>query len=290
MYKLIVTDLDGTLLNSHGEVSKTNIDTIKLAISKGVEVILASGRPVEAMRNYALEIGASKYIISGNGAIIYNLEKNKIVYKKQIKKTRVEQIAKACEENSIFYCVYTKDKILTKSLDYSLLFFYAENTRKPQEKQTRIEVIPNLLEYIREHSNEEYFKISIFDKDRSVFGSIMRKLKKVKNVDILQVEHMSTKLVKLEDKEIKLEYFYTEITAKNINKWTALKFLLRRFRIRKKNVIAIGDNFNDKEMLEKCGMGVVMGNSTPNMRMIGKLLTSSNDDDGVAKAVKKLVL
>jgi Cof subfamily protein (haloacid dehalogenase superfamily) len=290
MYKLVVTDLDGTLLNSRGEISPNNVDVLKQAISKGVDVVLASGRPVEAMRNYALEIGASKYIISGNGAIIYDIEKNKIVHQKQIKKSKVEKIASACEENSIFYCVYTKDKILTKSLNYSLLFFHAENTRKPVEKQTKIEVVPNLLEYIREHDDVEYFKISIFDKDKSVFGSIMRKLKEVKNVDILEVEHMSTKLVKLEDEEIKLEYFYTEITAKNINKWTALKYLLRKSRISKKKVIAIGDNFNDKEMIEKCGMGVVMGNSTPKMKNLGKMLVDTNDNDGVAEAIKKLIL
>ena len=66
MYKLIAIDLDGTLLNSYGEVTLENKEAIKKAISKGVEVVLASGRPIMSVKNLANELKANKYIICGN--------------------------------------------------------------------------------------------------------------------------------------------------------------------------------------------------------------------------------
>ena len=66
MYKLIAIDLDGTLLNSYGEVTSENKEAIKNAISKGIEVVLASGRPIMSVKNLANELNANNYIICGN--------------------------------------------------------------------------------------------------------------------------------------------------------------------------------------------------------------------------------
>ena len=70
MYKLIAIDIDGTLLNSYGEVSKENKDAIQKAISKGVEIVLASGRPIMSVKNLANELDTNKYIICGNRSYI----------------------------------------------------------------------------------------------------------------------------------------------------------------------------------------------------------------------------
>lgn len=70
MYKLIAIDLDGTLLNSYGEISIENREAIKNAISKGIEVILASGRPIISVKNLANDINANKYMVCGNRSYI----------------------------------------------------------------------------------------------------------------------------------------------------------------------------------------------------------------------------
>ena len=82
MYKLVAIDLDGTLLNSYGQISQRNKFTIQKAVERGVNVVLASGRGAMSVKNLALEVGASKYIICGNGAVIYNLEEEKLEYDK----------------------------------------------------------------------------------------------------------------------------------------------------------------------------------------------------------------
>ena len=111
MYKLVAIDLDGTLLNSYGEVSNKNKEAIQKAIKKNVEVVLTSGRPIMSVKNLANEIGCNNYMICGNGAITYDIQNDKIVYNKFLEKAKVLQIIRICEENSIFYNVYTKDKI-----------------------------------------------------------------------------------------------------------------------------------------------------------------------------------
>ena len=82
MYKLIAMDIDGTLLNSYGEVSLKNKEAIELALKKNIEVVLTSGRMPKAILPIANEIKADKYIISGNGATIYDVQNDKIIYNK----------------------------------------------------------------------------------------------------------------------------------------------------------------------------------------------------------------
>ena len=170
MYKLIAIDLDGTLLNSNGIISEKNKEAIKKAQEQGIEVILASGRSKDSIKNFALEINSNKYLIAGNGALAYDIQKNKDIYDKSIKKEEVLKILKICEENSIFYSLHTKSSILTKSLNYSPLVYYSENLKKPEDKKTAINVIPNLYEYVQSNNREKYLKISIQDADKSIFN------------------------------------------------------------------------------------------------------------------------
>ena len=80
MYKLVAIDLDGTLLNSKGLISEKNKNAIKKAQENGIEVILASGRSKDSVKNFALEINSNKYLIAGNGALAYDIQKNKDIY------------------------------------------------------------------------------------------------------------------------------------------------------------------------------------------------------------------
>ena len=102
MYKLIAMDLDGTLLNSYGEVTEKNKKAIKKAIEKNIEVVLASGRMPEAILPIAKEVSATNYLISGNGAEIYDINKNEIIYNNYLSKKKVLEISDICEKNSKF--------------------------------------------------------------------------------------------------------------------------------------------------------------------------------------------
>ena len=129
MYKLIAIDLDGTLLNSYGDVSDENKKAIENAKNRGIEVVLTSGRMSASVMSIAEEVGADNYMISGNGALIYDLKNKKILYNQCIPKDKVLKIVKICEENSIYYTINTEKYILSKTLNYNLMYYYYENIR-----------------------------------------------------------------------------------------------------------------------------------------------------------------
>lgn len=287
MYKLIAMDIDGTLLNSYGEVSTKNKEAIELALKKNIEVVLTSGRMPKAILPIANEIKADKYIISGNGAAIYDVQNDKIIYNSYLTKKKVLEIIDICEKNSMFYNVYTNDVILTKSLSYNILFYHNENKRNPEDKKIKINIVDDIYKYVEEYNKEDFLKVTICDNDKFVFKSIMNKIKNIKNVDILEVAHMSKKIIRHGSEEHEIAYYYTEITNKNVNKWTALKELLQLLGIKKEELITIGDNVNDKEMIENAGLGIVTGNASPEMKKIANETVASNNEDGVAEAITR---
>ena len=290
MYKIVTVDLDGTLLNSAVEVSDYTKDIIQKSINRGTDVILASGRPINSVESIAYEIGSKNYLISGNGAIVYDIAKKEVIYDRFLNKEQVLNIVRICEENSIYCNVYTEMEVIAKSLNYNVLFYYKENARKAEGKRTNINIVPNMYKYIEELSQERFLKVTVCDDNRMIFNSIIRKLKLINDIDVLDVSHMSRKVIKDGTSQIPIEYYYTEITNKNVNKWTAIEFLLNKLHIQKEDVIGIGDNVNDKEMIENAGLGVAMGNSSPEMKAIADVVVSDNNSEGVAEVIRKFVL
>ena len=289
MYKLVAIDLDGTLLNSYGEVSENTKEEIKKAIENGIEVVLASGRPISSVEDLANELQANHYLISGNGAIVYDMYKKEVVYDKFLSKEQVLNIVKICEENSIYYNIYTENEVLTKSLNYNTLFYYSENTHKQEEKRTNINILTDVYDYILKSNDQKYLKVTVCDQSQIIFASIIKKLRTINDIDVLDVAHMSKKIIKSGTEEVLVEYCYTEITNKNVNKWTALEYIMKEKNIDRSEVVAIGDNINDKEMIEEAGLGVAMGNSTPTIKEVANVEVGTNNEEGVRETFQKYI-
>lgn len=289
MYKLIAIDLDGTLLNSYGQISEKNKLALNNAKEKGIQIVLASGRTTDSVKSIANEIGVQNYIICGNGSLIYDLQNEEIIYDKFIEKKKALQIIDICEKNSIYYNIYTENMVIAKTLNNNVLFYYQENANKPDNKKTKINIVQDIYEYVKNLENQNILKITISDNDVIIFNSIIRKLREVKDIDVLDVEHMSRKIIKTGTEESKLEYYYTEITKKNVDKWYAIEFLMENLNINSNEVLTIGDNVNDKLMIENAGCGVAMGNSAPYVKEVSNLVVANNNEDGVAEAIEKII-
>ena len=287
MYKLVTVDLDGTLLNSYGEVTENTKEKIKKTQEKGVEIMIASGRPIDSIKTIAEEINSKKYFIAGNGAIIYDIQKEKIIYEKYIPRQKIIEIAKICEENNISYNIYTEKNIITQDLKYNVLYYYKENLKKDANKITSIIKVDSILEYVKNEPNIKCLKITVCDENQTIFKSIVRRLRAIENIDVMDVSHMSRKVFKQGTEDIEIGYFYTEISSTQVNKWQAIKYLLPILQIKPEEVIGIGDNINDKEMIENAGLGVCMGQSTPVIKEISDEITDSNTEEGVANVLEK---
>ena len=288
MYKLIAIDLDGTLLNSYGEITDKNKEAIKYALDKGVKVILASGRDIQTMRKMSDELGIHDYIIAGNGACIYDIQNDTNIYESFLEKEKALKIIKICKENSIFFNIYTNQGIITESLNYNVKVFNNENSYRPNNKRTNIEIVNNIESYI-ESNDFKILKIIICDESRIIFNNIIEKLKNVKGVEVLDVEHMSKKIIRIGTEEHKIEYFYTEVTNKNTNKWSAIQHLLEKLGIKAEETICIGDNINDFEMVKNAGVGIAMRNSALEKQDVANYITDDNNSDGVGNAIYKYI-
>ena len=287
MYKLVAIDLDGTMLDSYGRVTENTKNTIKKVEEQGVEVVIASGRPIDSIKTIAKEIESKNYFIAGNGAIVYDVKKDEIIYEKTMSKEKVLEIIKICEENSISYNVYTEQEILATSLKYNVLYYHKENLKKEESKRTKINIVNNMYEYIKDKEDARFLKITICDESKSVFNSIIRKLREINDIEILEVSHMARKTIVQGTEEYPISYYYTEISTNDVDKWNAIEFLIKKLNIKREEVMVIGDNANDKMMIEKAGLGIAMKQSAPSIIELADEVTEGNNEDGVAKILQK---
>lgn len=287
MYKLVAIDLDGTMLNHYGEISEKTKEIVKKCIEKGVEIVLVSGRPIDSIKTIANDLGIKGYFIAGNGALVYDIQKDEIIYENYIKKEKVLEIIRICEENSISYNVYTDKVILTPNLKFNVLYYYKENLKKEESKKTNISIVENMYEYVKNMKEENFLKITICDDSDSIFHSIIKKVREINGIEVLDIAHMSRKIIKQGTEEIPVEYFYTEISSNDVDKWNAIEFLIKELGLKREEIIAIGDNINDKKMIENAGRGIAMKGSTPEIIEVAKEVTDTNDNDGVAKVLEK---
>ena len=289
MYKMVAIDLDGTMLNSYGEITEHTRRVLKQTSQKGIEVVIASGRSIDSIKSIAEDIESSKYIIAGNGAVVYDRKNDKILYEKYIQKSKALEIIKLCEENSIFYNVYTNKSIIAEELRYNVLYYYKENQKKEENRKTHITIVDSIKKYIEEMKDEKIMKIFVSDITKSVFNSILKKFSNLEGLETLKVYHMSKKVIKQGTIDIPIQYYYTEISKKNVDKWYAIEFIMNKLGIKREEVMTIGDNMNDKKMTQESGLGVIMKGSAPDVAEIADYITDDNNNEGVSNAIEKFI-
>lgn len=218
------------------------------------------------------------------------MQKQEIIYEKYMTKQKVLEIVKICEENSISYNVYTNKTILATSLKHNVLYYHKENLKKEENNKTHISIVENMYEYVKQLDEERFLKITVCDENNSIFNAIIRKLRQIEGIEVLDVSHMSRKMIRQGTEEIPIEYYYTEISLADVDKWNAIEFLQEKLGIKKEEIIAIGDNMNDKKMIEEATLGIAMEGSTPIVTGVANYITKGNNEDGVAKALEKFCL
>ena len=218
------------------------------------------------------------------------MKNDKILYNKFIAKEKILEIIETCEQNSIYYNIYTETEILTRTIEYSALFYKQENEKINSKYQTNIKLVDNVYNFVKNNYSNNYIKVTIYDDNLSIFNRIIQKLRQINDIDVLDVGHMSRKMIKVNNEDIEIKYYYTEITKNDVNKWNAIKVLMNRLNILENEVVTIGDNVNDKEMLQNASLGIAMGNSAEYVKKYGNKVVADNNSDGVAEAIEEYVI
>ena len=146
-----------------------------------------------------------------------NLQEDKIIYNQYIDKKKVLQIIKICEENSIYYNVYTNKTIIADGLRYNVLYYYKENLKKEDQKKTHITLVENIENYIKEmNEDEKIMKIFICDKNKTVFNSIVRKFSVTEDIDILEKTKDKKRIIVINKNDLLNKLDISKIKDNNI--------------------------------------------------------------------------
>ena len=270
-YKLIVTDMDGTVLGGNHKITEENMRALKEADERGVKVVFATGRFHDSAKEHVTFLEEVMPIVSSNGAIIKHPITNEVLYCNSIDKDISLKIVETLDNLDLSYQIYTDNEILQKY--------------KTEEEKIKM---------------QDFIKNTFSDKTEIVFKKDLKK--DIKDLNILKFNVMDFErplLMKEARKEVeKIEGLEVtsswndnvEIMNAGSSKGNAVKFLCELLNIDKEEIIAFGDNYNDISMLEYVGMGVAMGNAEEDVKKIASYITDSNIESGVAKAIDDLVL
>ena len=267
-YKLLVLDVDGTLVNNEREISKRTLATLLKVQQMGVRIVLASGRPTYGLMPLAkaLELGNyGGFIISYNGCQIINANNGEILFERRINPEMLPYLEKKAHKNSFDIFTYHDDTIITDS---------------PENEYIRNEAQLNNLDIIV----EDEFSIAIdFAPCKCVLvGDDEQAL-------ISLEEHWKKRLDGALD-AFRSEPYFLEVVPSGVNKANTLGVLLEHLGVTREEIIAIGDGVCDVTMLQLAGMGIAMGHSQDSVKVCADYVTASNEEDGVAQAVEKLIL
>jgi hypothetical protein len=266
-YKLIAIDLDGTLLDKRENISELNKTVLKKVRSKGVKLAIVTGRRYHSMLKIANQLEVDSPYVCFNGGLIVDYEKNEIIKNVTLDKDFATEAFDIIADSDIPIFSYKG------TLDKTNVYFKNESNH------------PRVKMYL-EQEGEQLFRVDNgnqvgflpmciktfgyeeeVDKAYSLVKDIVPK-----NVQVLRTVGVNGT-------------HYLEFFPKKANKVFGLEYLSQFYNIPQNDIIAIGDNLNDKEMIQWAGLGVAVGNAHPDIKKVACMITENAEDSGVGKAL-----
>lgn len=277
--RLIALDLDGTALDQNGYLTAENRQALEKAAEKGVYVVVASGRALFTLPEEIAGLGCISYAITSNGAAICSMPDRKTLRRYRIPAAAVDQIVTIADAyfaectgfRRLNYEVFV-DGTAYAQADYvadAMKFGGSEKEKRYVQESRR--PVEDIRDFIRIHKHElDSLDLIIHDPE--------------------QKEHMWEIL----GRQVPDIYITSsvprllEISSKECGKWSGISHLLEILDISPEEVITFGDARNDLDMIQGAGIGVAMGNAHPALKENADYITGSNDESGVAQALRKL--
>jgi Cof subfamily protein (haloacid dehalogenase superfamily) len=284
MIKCIATDMDGTLLNSIQQISNENKEAILKAQAQGIEVVVATGRSYQEAKYVLDEAGLTCPVIGVNGAEVRTKEGD-VVSSTPIDKQMAKIVAEKLRENNVYFEVYTNKGTFTvdaaKAVSIIVDIIISANPEVNREDATYAagsRVRDGLIETINDYAilfDDEQYQINKFLAFSFEDG---------------RLEAVSSALEDYEDLTVTTSgHDNLEITNRNAQKGIALEAFVKEKGIELAETMAIGDNYNDVSMLERAGRAVAMGNAGFEIKSLCDVITDTNDEHGVGKAILEVL-
>jgi Cof subfamily protein (haloacid dehalogenase superfamily) len=270
--KLIAMDIDGTLLDSNTQLPPENVSAIVEAAERGIEILLVTGRRFDFARYVSDALPCDLHLIVSNGSLIKSKTgetHQRLLLPSAIARKVVEALPQFRAEAAVVF-------------------------DRPGEKQVFLEHIdyndPYRGKYFRrnsDHIGEISPLTDCFDGEDPIQVGFVGRLDWIRAARsaLLELPFSSEFTLALTEYAAK-DLSILDVMRRGVTKGFALAEWAQRRGIARQEVMAIGDNWNDREMLEFAGFPVLMGNSVPELKSLGWTVTLSNDENGVAEAIR----
>ena len=275
--KLVFLDLDGTLLTEEMQITEKTRSVIARAKEKGVQFVACTGRPYSGLPRNVLDTLEIAYAITGTGTSIYKYPEKECIYADCLDSKLGAQLYRTFSEHDVHIDVFIEG------------MGYASN--RTQEQIERLDKSEQLKNYFRKS------RAAIEDPEQLI-------LEKEGKLEIINLNFYPEPNGTYKKYEWALDYLKTfpelhavtggghnlEISQKTASKGNALRMFAERMGVDISQTMAFGDTQNDISMIQAAGIGVAMGNATGDVKEAADYVTKTNEEDGVAYALEKLVL
>ena len=266
MYKAVFLDMDGTLLRSDHSVSAETQGTLRKLTAGGTPVILVSARPLDGMLATAKEIGLLHYpLVSLNGS--YIVEDEQPVFQEIIDPETTARLTAEIRPFQATIAYYVQREWFAEQSDA-----WTQHEQKIMDVQLKVQPFDDMAAGWAARDTGPN-KLMVMSEPASI--AVIQK-----------------HLISLYGDRLNIypsKPTYLEVMDARASKSQALRFLIDRLKIRREETIAMGDNFNDREMIQFAGMGVAMGNAPEEIKAVADYVTDTNNEDGVRKALEHLI-
>ncbi|MEG0076634.1 Cof-type HAD-IIB family hydrolase [Anaerorhabdus sp.] len=265
MIKLVVTDLDGTLLNNQRELSNVNENTIRKLLQENITICFATGRPLQGITKFidACELtNFDSYSITNTGACVYSNKKFKLLSSNYLNEKEYNTILNHIKENDIQLAGYS---------DFDL-YSFSEKINSALIHDSKILSMPITTTTFASIKNP-VCRLNIMGDKKEIDQAI-----ECLPQDIFDNYYT-----------VRNETFSFELLNKNSGKGNAIKYLMNYLGLKKEEVLVVGDNFNDVDMLVEAGISVAMGQSHPDIKKVCTYITDTNENDGFTKAIEDII-
>ena len=264
MIKMLVLDIDGTIYRKDYTASEAVKTTLKNLVERGIKVVLATGRMYAATVHVAKELGLNTPIISYQGGLIKEFyHSNDTLFQCTLSADHARKAINILKEKKIHFNLYMDD-ILIVETDSETIRKYTD------ERKIQYRIIASFDGIELKNIN----KILAIDTNAEKIEKLTEELNETFNGELYIVRSTPN---------------FCEIANKEATKGNAIRYLAKKWGIRKEEIMACGDQDNDIEMLLSAGTKVAMGNATENLKKIADFVTDTVDNDGVCLAVKKFI-
>ena len=277
MIKLIASDLDGTIVDYNHHISKENLKAIDDLQTSSCDFVICTGKTYALSRDFCKNFHAS-YGIFGNGSQIINLQTGEEIAKKILSLEEIKTCLSIAKKYHLHVHAYTENSILTEKLLYmdlrnSILF----------PNQIKIQLVKNLSTYLTKEKTP-ILKLVISSPSSLKRGK--QELEQTVHLTIVSIQ----KYGNYKDTVINKEYEYLDISPLAVSKGAALQTLGNYLHLNKEEILSIGDNLNDIDMLQSSGIGVAVQNAYSKLKEVATYTTTrSVEEGGFAEAVYRFI-